>query len=85
MLRCQPNRGLTSRLEATAMTNPFAELIAAEEAKREHNSDPKLRWKAIQETITWAEAQRTVRRNTPAACLAEQNRKLATSSASGSA
>lgn len=59
------------------MTDPLSELIAAEEAKRERNWDPKRRWQVIQETIAWAEAQQTVRRNTPAACLAEQQRKLA--------
>jgi len=58
------------------MTDALSELIAAEEAKRERNWDPKLRWKVIQDTITWAEQQQTVRRNTPAACLAEQQRKL---------
>lgn len=59
------------------MTDNLGELIAAEEPKRERNWDPKLRWRVIQDTITWAEAQRTVRRNTPEACLAEQERKLA--------
>ena len=59
------------------MTDPFSQLLAAEEAKRERNWDSALRWKVIQETIRWAETQRTVRRNTPAACLAEQERKLA--------
>jgi hypothetical protein len=59
------------------MTDPLSELIAAEEAKRDRNWDPKLRWQVIQETIAWAEAQQTVRRNTPEACLAEQQRKLA--------
>ena len=53
------------------------ELKKAEEERRERNWDPAQRWKALQETITWAEAQSTVRRNTKAARLAEQNEKLA--------
>ncbi len=59
------------------MNEPPADLVAAEEAKRERNWDPRVRWQVIQDTITWAESQRTVRRNTPAACLAKQQRKLA--------
>jgi hypothetical protein len=59
------------------MNDSLSELKAREEAKRERNWDPALRWKVIQETLAWCEAQATVRRNTPAACLAEQQRKLA--------
>lgn len=59
------------------MIDDRTNLIAAEEAKRLQNWDPHERWRVILATITWAEAQRTVRRNTPAACLAEQERKLA--------
>jgi hypothetical protein len=55
----------------------LGDLLAREKAKRERNWDPAQRWKVIQETLAWCEAQATVRRNTPAACLAEQNRKLA--------
>lgn len=58
------------------MNLPLSELKQLEEAKRERNWDPAVRWKVIQDTITWAEQQTTVRRNTPAACLAEQERKL---------
>ena len=58
------------------MTNPLNDLIEREAAKRERNWDPKLRWKVLQEMITWAESQATVRRNTPAACLANQRRLL---------
>lgn len=38
-----------------------------EEAKRERMYDPALRWKHIQETITWAEANMPphLRRNRP--------------------
>jgi hypothetical protein len=48
-----------------------------EESRRWRNWDAAERWRVIQQTITWAEAQATVRRNTPTACLAEQGRKLA--------
>lgn len=45
-----------------------------EESRRERHWDPRHRWLAIQETITWAEAQATVARNTRGACLARQTR-----------
>jgi hypothetical protein len=47
-----------------------------EEAKRDRHWDAAERWRAIQDTITWAENQATVRRNTPKRCLDEQSRKL---------
>jgi hypothetical protein len=47
---------------------------AAEEARRDRHWDPLRRWQAVQDTITWAEQQRTVRRNTRASCLARQAR-----------
>lgn len=47
-----------------------------QEALRERHWDPVLRWKSIQETITWAESQKTVLRNCPATCLRLQARKL---------
>jgi hypothetical protein len=59
------------------MNDEFTELKLSEEAKRERNWDPAERWRVIQATIAWAEQQQTVRRNTPAACLAHQNRLLA--------
>lgn len=58
------------------MTNSLSELIGQEAAKRERNWNPKLRWKVLQEMITWAESQATVRRNTREACLANQRRLL---------
>jgi hypothetical protein len=58
------------------MNASFSELVAREAAKRERNWDPKLRWQVLQETITWAESQATVRRNTKEACLANQRRLL---------
>jgi len=51
-------------------------LKEAEEAKRDRNWDARQRWKALQDMIAWAESQATVRRNTRAACLREQMRKL---------
>jgi hypothetical protein len=50
--------------------------IAWESAKRLRNWDRAERWRVLQQTISWAERQATVRRNTPAACLREQQRKL---------
>ena len=47
-----------------------------EHERRERAWTPLARWKAIQETIRWAEAQATVRRNTPGSCL-ERERRLA--------
>jgi hypothetical protein len=47
-----------------------------EETKRERCWNPQRRWQSLQETITWAEQQATVRRNTPASRLAEQTHKL---------
>ena len=47
-----------------------------EEQKREANWDPVERWRVLQETITWAEAQATVRRNTRERCLELQAEKL---------
>jgi hypothetical protein len=50
--------------------------ITRESAKRLRNWDRAEQWQVLQQTITWAERQATVRRNTPAACLREQQRKL---------
>ena len=47
-----------------------------EEQKREAAWGAAERWRVLQETITWAEAQATVRRNTPAECLRIQRAKL---------
>jgi len=52
------------------------DLKRREEEKREAAWDAAERWRVIQETITWAEAQATVRRNTPAECLRIQRAKL---------
>ena len=59
------------------MTESLSELKAREERKREQNWNPLQRWRVIQDTLAWCAAQSTVHRNTPAACLAEQQRKLA--------
>lgn len=53
------------------------DLKRREEAKREAHRDPLQRWIVLQETITWAESQLTVRCNTPARCLELQRTKLA--------
>ena len=51
-------------------------LKAAEERKREAAWSETERWRVLQETITWAELQATVRRNTPEQCMLLQNAKL---------
>ena len=52
------------------------DLKRREEEKREAAWDAAERWRILQETITWAEAQASVRRNTPAECLRIQRAKL---------
>ena len=47
-----------------------------QERLREAHWNPLARWKVIQDTITWAESQQTVLRNTRQACLQKQNRLL---------
>ena len=54
---------------------PNDELLRSEERKREAHWDPGERWRVIQEMIAWADAQATVRRNTPSRCLALQRAK----------
>ncbi|MCO6457587.1 MAG: hypothetical protein J5I93_19980 [Pirellulaceae bacterium] len=49
---------------------------AAEESRRDRHWDPAVRWRVLQETVQWAESQATVRRNTKAARLEEQQQKL---------
>lgn len=51
-------------------------LLQQEELKRDRHWDAREKWRLILEAIAWAEAQPTVRRNTPERCLAEQARKL---------
>ncbi len=52
------------------------DLKRSEERKREAHWDAARRWRVLQETITWAESQATVRRNTPRRCLELQAAKL---------
>ncbi len=58
------------------MNENLTELLAAEEAKRNAAWSPAERWRVIQETITWAEMQQTVRRNTKETALRLQAEKL---------
>jgi hypothetical protein len=51
------------------------DLARREHDRRERAWIPSARWQAIQETIRWAEAQAHARRNTPAACIAEERRR----------
>ena len=55
----------------------LSDLLQSEAAKRDRNWNPQERWRVIQQTIAWSEMQSTVRRNTKAACLANQARVLA--------
>lgn len=55
---------------------PDDDLKPLEERKREAAWDPAQRWRVLQETITWAESQATVRRNTAQKCLELQQAKL---------
>ncbi len=55
----------------------IADLKRREEQKRDAQWDPAQRWRVLQETITWAESQATMRRNTPEKCLELQRAKLA--------
>ncbi len=53
----------------------LSELKKAEEARRDRCWKPEERWRVYEDTVAWAESQQAVRRNTPAACAAEQKRK----------
>jgi hypothetical protein len=55
------------------------DLKQREEAKRDAHWDPAERWRVIQETISWADAQAAVPRNSKARCLELQRKKLAAS------
>lgn len=56
-------------------TTAADDLARREHDRRERAWIPAARWQAIQETICWAEAQANARRNTPAACIAEERRR----------
>ena len=56
--------------------SPFDELVQAEEQKRQNAWDSAARWRAIQETIAWAESQSTVKRNSPAVCRETERNTL---------
>jgi len=64
---------------STPATNPpptaADDLAQREHDRRERAWTPAARWRAIQETIRWAEAQTNARRNTPAACIAAERRR----------
>ena len=52
------------------------DLKRREEAKRDAHWSPAERWRVIQETIAWADAQAPVPRNSMARCLELQQKKL---------
>ncbi|OPZ31001.1 MAG: hypothetical protein BWZ02_00470 [Lentisphaerae bacterium ADurb.BinA184] len=49
----------------------------AAEALRERMWSPQARWRALQDTLTWAESQRGVSRRAVSVCLARQAHLLA--------
>jgi hypothetical protein len=53
------------------------DLKSREERKRDRHWQPKERWQAIHDMITWAESQAAVKRNTPAQCMEKERRLLA--------
>jgi hypothetical protein len=53
------------------------DLKRREEAKRDAHWNAAERWRVIQETIAWADAQAPVPRNSKARCLELQRIKLA--------
>jgi hypothetical protein len=57
--------------------NDDDDLKRREEAKRDAHLSPVERWRVIQETIAWADAQAPVPRNSKARCLELQQEKLA--------
>jgi hypothetical protein len=61
------------------------ELKADEEQRRERHWDPAVRWRVLQDTLSWAETQATVRRNTRQSQLAKQNDIIARMAAKQSA
>ena len=53
----------------------LSEVKHREEIKRDGHWNARERWRLLQEAMTWAESQATVRRNTAESCLREQARK----------
>lgn len=80
MLRCQLALPEGERKEDGSSLSekpaPMNDHFQHEHQKREAAWDPLKRWLAIQETITWAEGQATVQRNTKQKCLELERRKL---------
>ncbi len=54
----------------------FSKLLHSEEEKRNRMWDPVERWQMIQEMIEWADAQKSVPRNSKEGCLAAQRKWL---------
>ena len=59
------------------MTEPLSNQIRSEEAKRERCVDPRERWRILQDTIAWADAQQNPPRNSIQSCLERQRRLVA--------
>lgn len=54
------------------MTESLANQLRRETAKRDRCWAARERWRVLQETITWAEAQQNPPRNSVQSCLARQ-------------
>ena len=53
------------------------EEVVFEERKREACWDPAVRWRVLQETISWVDSQQPMPRNSPRGCQEAQARLLA--------
>ena len=58
------------------MNRNHEQMKVREEQKRDRAWDPRARWQALQNAITWGEGQPTVLRNTPQMRLREEHAKL---------
>lgn len=54
----------------------FSALVKEEERRRLACWAPTERWRAIQATLSWAEQQQAIPRNSKAACIARQKRVM---------
>lgn len=59
------------------MIEPCEVLQQREESKRDAMWQPAARWEALMATITWAENQSLIRRNTREECLRRQSAAIA--------
>ena len=70
-----PNNYLTTSGTPGLLSPQLDDLAKREHDRRERAWSPAARWRAIQETIRWAEAQVGARRNTARACIEQERRR----------